>query len=92
MLGTIRCHWPLIAYGKASMLHTLSPEVLNVSADEGGVLFDEPGLALTLDIEATQALPDQLLSRCALVRKQQRTVISQAPPPGHPRRGEALAT
>jgi hypothetical protein len=52
MLGTIRCHWPLIAYGRASMLHTLSPEVLNVSADEGGVLFDEPGLAFTLDIEA----------------------------------------
>ncbi len=34
------------------MLRTLSPEVLNVSANEGAVLFNGPGLALTLNIEA----------------------------------------
>ena len=52
MAGTIRCHWPLIAYGRLSMLRTLNPEVLNVSADEGEELSDGLGLAFKLDIEA----------------------------------------
>lgn len=44
MLGTIRCHWPLIAYGRTSMLRTSSPEVLNISADEGAGCSMGPAL------------------------------------------------
>jgi len=49
-------HWSLIAYGRIGMLRTLRPEILNVSANEGRVLIDRPGLAVTLDIEAASAL------------------------------------
>ncbi len=40
------------------MLITLRPEVLSVSANEGMVLIDAPGPAVTLDIEAASALSD----------------------------------
>jgi len=61
------------------MLITLRPEILNVSATEGRLLTDGPGLAVTLDIEAASALSDQLLAVCTLARQQQRAVIGQAP-------------
>jgi len=61
------------------MLITLRPEVLSVSANEGMVLIDGPGLAVTLDIEAASALSDQLLAGCTLARQQQRAAIGQAP-------------
>jgi len=38
------------------MLITLRSEVLSVSANEGLVLIDAPGLAVTLHIEAASAL------------------------------------
>lgn len=79
MLGTIRSHWPLIAGGRIGMLITLRAEVLYVSANEGLVLIDGPGLAVTLDIEAASALSDQLLAGCTLARQQQRAAIGQAP-------------
>jgi len=44
------------------MQATLRPEVLSVSANEGMVLIDGPGLAVTLDIEAASALSDQMLA------------------------------
>jgi hypothetical protein len=44
------------------MLRTLRPEILNVSANEGRVLIDGPGVAVTLDIEAASVLSDQLLA------------------------------
>ena len=59
------------------MLRILRPEILNVSANEGRVLIDGPGLAVTLDIEAASALSDQLLAECTLARQQQRAAISQ---------------
>ena len=59
------------------MLITLRSEVLSVSANEGLVLIDAPGLAVTLDIEAASALSDQLLAECTLARQQQRAAISQ---------------
>ena len=52
------------------MLITLRSEVLSVSANEGLVLIDALGLAVTLDIEAASALSDQLLAGCTLVRQQ----------------------
>jgi len=61
------------------MLITLQPEVLSVSANEGMVLIDGPGLAVTLDTEAASALSDRLLAGCALARQQQRVAIGQAP-------------
>lgn len=61
------------------MLITLRPEILNVSATEGRLLIDGPGLAVTLDIEAASALSDQLLAVCTLARQPQRAVIGQAP-------------
>jgi hypothetical protein len=79
MPGTICSHWSLIAYGRIGMLITLRPEVLSVSANEGLVLIDGPGLAVTLDIEAASALSDQLLAECTLARQQQRAAIGQAP-------------
>ena len=60
------------------MLITLRPEDLSVSANEGLVLIDGPGLAVTLDIEAASALSDQLLAGCTLARQQQRASIGQA--------------
>ena len=59
------------------MLITLRPEVLSVSANEGMVLIDGPGLAVTLDIEAASALSDQLLAGCALARQQKRALMGQ---------------
>jgi len=71
-------HWSLIAGGRIGMLITLRPEDLSVSANEGLVLIDGPGLAVTLDIEAASALSDQLLAGCTLARQQQRVAIGQA--------------
>jgi len=67
------------------MLITLRSEVLSVSANEGLVLIDAPGLAVTLDIEAASALSDQLLAGCTLAGQQQRAAIGEAPHSGHPR-------
>jgi hypothetical protein len=77
MLGTIRSHGSLIAGGRIGMLITLRTEDLSVSANEGMVLIDGPGLAVTLDIEAASALSDQLLAGCTLARQQQRAAIGQ---------------
>jgi hypothetical protein len=59
------------------MLTTLRPEVLRVSASDGNVLVDAPGLAVTLDIEAASFLSDELLAGCAAARRQQRASIAQ---------------
>jgi hypothetical protein len=64
------------------MLRTLRPEILNVSATEGRVLIDGPGVAVTLDIEAASVLSDQLLAGCTSARRQQRDAIGQAPHSG----------
>jgi len=59
------------------MLTTLRPEILSVSANEGRVLIDAPGLAVTLDIETASFLSDELLARCASARRQQHAAIAQ---------------
>jgi hypothetical protein len=61
------------------MLTTLRPEVLSVTATEGRVLIDAPGLAVTLDIEAASFLSDELLAGCAAARRQQHASIGQCP-------------
>ncbi|MEG8029377.1 hypothetical protein [Sphingomonas aerolata] len=61
------------------MLRTLRPEILNVSANEGRVLIDGPGVAVTLDIEAASVLSDQLLAGRTSARRQQRDAIGQVP-------------
>lgn len=55
-----------------------------VSANEGRVLIDGPGLAVTLDIEAASVLSDQLLAGCSSARRQKRDAISQASQSGLP--------
>ncbi|MEG8022733.1 hypothetical protein [Sphingomonas aerolata] len=61
------------------MLRTLRPDIVNVSANEGMVLIDGPGVAVTLDIEAASVLSDQLLAGCTSARRQQRDAIGQVP-------------
>lgn len=60
------------------MLTTLRPEILSVSANEGRVLIDAPGLAVTLDIETASFLSDDLLAGCALASRQQHATITQS--------------
>jgi hypothetical protein len=64
------------------MQRTLRRKILNVSANEGRVLIDGPGVAVTLDIEAASVLSDQLLAGCISARRQQRDAIGQAPDSG----------
>ena len=64
------------------MMITLGPGDLGISVNEGLVLVDGPGLAVTLDIETASTLSDQLLAGCALARHQQRVAIGQAPHSG----------
>ncbi len=59
------------------MLTTLRPEILSVSANEGRVLIDAPGLAITLDIETALFLSDELLAGYASARRQQHALIDQ---------------
>lgn len=60
------------------MLTTLRPEILSVSANEGRVFIDAPGLAVTLDIETASFLSDELLAGCASARRQQHATIAQS--------------
>jgi hypothetical protein len=59
------------------MLTTLRPEILSVSVNEGSVLIDAPGLAVTLDIETASFLSDELLAASASARRQQHALIDQ---------------
>ena len=52
---------------------TLRPQDLNVSASDGSVLVDAPGLAVTLDLEAASLLSDELLAAGAMARRQLKT-------------------
>jgi len=60
------------------MLTTLRPEVLSVSATDGRVLIDAPGLAVTLDIETSSFLSNELLAGCASARRQQHATVAQS--------------
>jgi hypothetical protein len=63
-------HWSLIVCGRIGMQRALGPKVLNVSASDGSILVDGPGLAVTLDLEAASFLSDELLAACAMARRQ----------------------
>ncbi len=53
-----------------------------ISASEGMVLVEAPGVVATLDVEAASILSDRLLAACATARVQQHAAIGQAPNSG----------
>lgn len=59
------------------MLTILHPDILSVPANNGRVLIDAYGLAVTLDIESGSFICDELLSVCASARRQQHAPIDQ---------------
>jgi hypothetical protein len=56
---------------------TLRGEAFSISACEGMVLVEAPGVAVTLDVEAASLLSDQLLAACGMARIQQHAEIDQ---------------
>jgi hypothetical protein len=64
------------------MAEVLRPEAFVITASDGRVLVDAPGLAATLDVETASLLSDQLLAACSSARLQQHAAIDQAPNSG----------
>lgn len=64
------------------MADTLRPDSFEITAFEGRVLVEAPGLAATLDVEAASLLSDQLLGACGAARLQQHAEIDHAPNSG----------
>lgn len=62
-----------------TMAEVLRPNAFEITAFEGRILLEAPGLAATLDIEAASLLSDQLLAACGSARLQQHVVVGQAP-------------
>lgn len=54
------------------MAETLRPEAFEITASEGKVLVEAPGIVATLDVEAASILSDQLLAACGSARLQQK--------------------
>jgi len=61
------------------MPETLRPDAFEITASEGRVLVDAPGVAATLDVEAASVLSDQLLAACGSARLQQHAAIDRIP-------------
>lgn len=61
------------------MAGTLRPDAFEITACEGKVLVEAPGLVATLDVEAASVLSDQLLAACGSARLQQHRAIDQSP-------------
>lgn len=61
------------------MAEVLPPEAFTISASEGMVLVEAPGVVATLDVGAASALSDCLLAACGTARLQQHAAIGQAP-------------
>lgn len=59
------------------MAEALRPDEFEITAFEGRVLVEAPGLVATLDVEAASFLSDQLLAACALARLQQHRAIDR---------------
>lgn len=59
------------------MAETLRPDAFEITAVEGRVLIEAPGVVATLDVEAASTLSDQLLAACGTARLQQRRAIGQ---------------
>ena len=60
------------------MAETLRPDAFEVTAFEGRVLVEAPGLVATLDVEAASLLSDRLLAACGSARLQQHASIDRA--------------
>ncbi|RYF04462.1 MAG: hypothetical protein EOO77_29605 [Oxalobacteraceae bacterium] len=60
------------------MSETLRREAFSISASEGMVLVEAPGVVATLDVEAASLLSDLLLAACGFARLQQHRAISGA--------------
>lgn len=61
------------------MAEALPPEAFMISASEGMVLVEAPGVVATLEVEAASILSDRLLAACGTARLQQHAAIGQAP-------------
>lgn len=61
------------------MAETLRPATFEVTAFEGRVLIETPGIAATLDVDGTSLLSDSLLATCGSARLQQHAAIDQTP-------------
>ena len=61
------------------MADLLRPDAFEITAFEGRVLVEAPGVVATLDVEAASLLSDQLLAACGAARLQQRAAIGHAP-------------
>jgi hypothetical protein len=55
----------------------LRREAFSISASQGMVLVEAPGVVATLDVEAASLLSDQLLGACGMARIQQHAEIDQ---------------
>jgi hypothetical protein len=64
------------------MTEPLRHDAFNISASEGMVLLEGPGVVATLNVEAASLLSDQLLAACGVARLQQHATIGQAPNSG----------
>ncbi|QCB43003.1 hypothetical protein E5673_12885 [Sphingomonas sp. PAMC26645] len=60
------------------MAETLRPDEVEVTAFEGRVLVEAPGLVVTVDVEAASLLSDRLLAACGSARLQQHASIDRA--------------
>jgi len=60
------------------MAETLRPDAFEITAFEGRVLVEAPGLVATLDAEAASLLSDRLLAACASARLHQHASIDRA--------------
>lgn len=64
------------------MTDALRPEAFTISASEGMVLVEAPGVVATLDIDAALLLSDQLLAACGSAGLQKHAAIGHAPNSG----------
>jgi hypothetical protein len=55
----------------------LKHQAFRISASEGMVLVEAPGVVTTLDVDAASLLSDQLLAACGVARLQQHADIGQ---------------
>lgn len=56
------------------MADLLRPKAFEITAFEGRVLIQAPGLAVTFDVEAASLLSDQLFAACGSARLQQQNM------------------
>lgn len=56
------------------MIQTLRAEAFNVTAVEGQIQLNAPGLIATLNVDVASFLSDQLLAACEAAQLQQRKI------------------